>query len=49
MGGLLVEAIHTQDEPVVMAIVYATAVAYCLMLVLTDILYSLVDPRVALK
>ncbi|HEX4793908.1 MAG TPA: ABC transporter permease [Humisphaera sp.] len=49
MGGLLVDAIHTQDEPVVMAVVYVTAVAYCLMLVLTDLLYSWVDPRVALK
>lgn len=49
MGGMLVDAIHTQDEPVVMAIVYTTAVAYCLMLVMTDVLYAWVDPRVALK
>jgi peptide/nickel transport system permease protein len=49
MGGLLVEAIETQDNPVVMAIVYTTAIAYCLMLLVTDICYTLVDPRVSLK
>jgi peptide/nickel transport system permease protein len=49
MGGLLVDAIHAEDRPVVMAITYTTAVAYCLMLLVTDILYALVDPRVSLK
>ena len=49
MGGLLVEAIHGQDRPVVMAIVYTTALAYCLMLLLTDVCYALVDPRVSLR
>jgi peptide/nickel transport system permease protein len=49
MGGLLVEAIHTQDRPVVMSFVYVTALAYCLMLVVTDIAYTVVDPRVRLE
>ncbi|MDB5289281.1 MAG: transporter, permease protein [Phycisphaerales bacterium] len=49
MGGLLVEAIHTQDRPVVMSFVYMTALAYCLMLVVTDIAYAVVDPRVRLQ
>jgi peptide/nickel transport system permease protein len=48
MGGLLVEAIHTQDRPVVMSFVYVTALAYCLMLVVTDVVYTMVDPRVRL-
>lgn len=49
MGGLLVEAIHTQDRPVVMSFVYVTALAYCLMLVVTDVAYTMVDPRVRLQ
>jgi peptide/nickel transport system permease protein len=49
MGGLLVEAINASDRAVVMAIVYTTSVAYCLMLLVTDICYTLVDPRVSLK
>lgn len=48
-GALLVEAVHTQDQPVVMFIVYITSVLYLLMLIVTDILYTVVDPRVTLK
>ena len=48
-GGLLVDAIHAQDSPVVMATIYLTAIAYTVMLVVTDICYALVDPRVTLK
>jgi len=49
MGGLLVDAIHAQDSPVVMATIYLTSIAYTVMLVVTDICYAVVDPRVALK
>ncbi len=49
MGGMLVDAINTQDRSVVMAIVYTTAVAYCLMLLVTDVCYALVDPRMSLR
>ena len=48
-GALLYDAIRTQDQPVVMAMVYATSVVYLLMLVLTDVVYTLVDPRVTLR
>ena len=48
MGGLLVEAITTQDAPVVMAVVYITSLLYCVLLFLTDIVYTWVDPRVTL-
>jgi peptide/nickel transport system permease protein len=48
-GGLLVDAIRTQDRPVVMAVVYSTSLIYCIMLLLTDILYTLVDPRISLR
>jgi peptide/nickel transport system permease protein len=48
-GALLVDSIHTQDQPVVMSIVYLTSLIYLVMLVVTDVLYTLVDPRVTLK
>ncbi|HEX4055000.1 MAG TPA: ABC transporter permease [Tepidisphaeraceae bacterium] len=48
-GALLVESIHAQDQPVVMFIVYITSLIYLVMLIFTDILYTLVDPRVTLK
>jgi peptide/nickel transport system permease protein len=48
-GNLLVDAIHSQDQPVVMFITYSTSVIYLVMLIVTDILYTLVDPRVSLQ
>jgi peptide/nickel transport system permease protein len=48
-GALLVDSIHAQDQPVVMFIVYVTSLIYLVMLIVTDILYTLVDPRVTLK
>ncbi|MGD0768453.1 MAG: ABC transporter permease [Tepidisphaeraceae bacterium] len=48
-GNLLVDAIHAQDQPVVMFIVYVTSLLYLLMLIVTDVLYTLVDPRVTLR
>ena len=48
-GGLLVDAIFAQDSPVIMAQVYLTAAVYALMLFLTDICYTIVDPRITLK
>lgn len=49
LGGLLVDAIFSQDRSVVMAITYLTALMYCLALLVSDILYTLADPRVSLK
>ena len=48
-GGLLVDAIHGQDSPVVMSQIYITAIVYAVMLFVTDICYTLVDPRVTLR
>jgi peptide/nickel transport system permease protein len=48
-GALLVDSIHTQDQPVVMFVVYITSVIYLLMLIVTDVLYTIVDPRVTLR
>jgi peptide/nickel transport system permease protein len=49
VGGLLVESVFNQDRPVVMALTYALSIMYCVMLLVTDICYTLVDPRVSLK
>jgi ABC-type dipeptide/oligopeptide/nickel transport system permease component len=38
-----------EDSSVVMSIVYLTSVAYCVMLLVNDILYTVVDPRVRLQ
>jgi peptide/nickel transport system permease protein len=48
-GNLLVVGIHTQDQPVVMFITYITSLIYLVMLIVTDILYTVVDPRVTLR
>jgi peptide/nickel transport system permease protein len=49
LGGLLVDAIFAQDHGVVMAVTYITAILYCAALLLSDILYTLADPRVSLE
>jgi peptide/nickel transport system permease protein len=49
VGGLLVESVFNNDRPVVMSVTYALSIAYCLMLLITDICYTLVDPRVSLR
>ena len=48
-GGLLVDAIRAQDSPIIMAEVYLTSIAYSVMLLVTDVCYTLVDPRVTLR
>jgi len=48
-GGLLTNAISGQDSPVVMAQVYLIAIAYAIMLFLTDVCYTIVDPRITLR
>jgi peptide/nickel transport system permease protein len=49
MGELIYQAIFNQDRSVVMGIVYLTSIAYCLALLVSDILYAVVDPRISLK
>jgi peptide/nickel transport system permease protein len=49
VGGLLVESVFNNDRPVVMAMTYMLSIVYCLMLLLTDILYTWADPRVNLR
>lgn len=47
MGSLFVIAIQSRDIPVVQACVLVTALVSCIINLLTDILYAVVDPRVS--
>ena len=49
LGTVMVLAIHTADEPVVLACAYLCALMYLGALILTDILYASADPRVRLS
>ncbi|MEZ0238735.1 MAG: ABC transporter permease subunit, partial [Methylophilaceae bacterium] len=46
VGRLLVESIEKRDYPVTQACVLAIALTYVLVNLLTDLLYSRLDPRV---
>ncbi|MBT3981057.1 MAG: ABC transporter permease [Bacteriovoracaceae bacterium] len=49
LGGILVKAIYDQDFPVVKAMTVFISVGYIIFNLLSDILYTVVDPRVRLK
>lgn len=49
LGNLMVEAIGNNDRSVVMGMTYVLSIVYCLLLLVSDICYALVDPRVSLK
>jgi len=49
LGSYTIDAIQAQDFPVVRAMVFLGAVLYIVGLILTDISYSWVDPRVRLQ
>lgn len=49
LGGIVLNAIHSSDFPVIRAMTILTTVAYVTFSLITDILYTLVDPRVRLK
>lgn len=46
MGSLFVKAITSRDIPVVQACVLVTALVACVINLITDILYAVVDPRI---
>lgn len=48
LGGFTIEAIHAQDFAIVRSMVYMGSVLYIVGLLLTDISYTLVDPRIRL-
>ncbi len=49
VGKITFDAITTGDQPVLKAVVGLTAVLFVITLLLTDLLYRVVDPRVSLK
>jgi peptide/nickel transport system permease protein len=49
LGNVLVQAIQTGDQPVVMVSVFLGSILYLFALTLTDILYALADPRIRLS
>ncbi len=49
LGSVLVQAIQTGDQPVIMASVFLGSVLYITGLIATDICYALADPRIRLS
>ena len=49
LGSYTIDAISSQDFAIVRAMVFLGSVLYILGLILTDITYTLVDPRVRLS
>jgi peptide/nickel transport system permease protein len=49
LGGITLNAINSTDFPVIRAMTILSAVAYIVFGVITDVLYTVVDPRVRLK
>jgi peptide/nickel transport system permease protein len=49
LGNVLVMAIQTGDQPVVMASVFLGSLLYIASLILTDVCYALADPRIRLS
>ena len=49
LGNVLVQAIQTGDQPVIMTSVFLGSILYLLALILTDIFYALADPRIRLS
>jgi peptide/nickel transport system permease protein len=49
LGNFTVEALNNYDRTVVMGMTFALSIIYCLLILLSDILYTLVNPQVSLK
>ena len=49
LGGITLDAINSSDFPVIRAMTVLSAVAYIVFSVITDVLYTFVDPRVRLN
>lgn len=49
LGGIILNAVNSSDFPVIKAMTILTAIAYIIFSLITDVLYTLVDPRVRLK
>ncbi|MEM3786002.1 MAG: ABC transporter permease, partial [Nitrososphaeria archaeon] len=49
LGRLIVDSINSRDYPMVQGSIFIFALLYALVNLATDILYTLIDPRVRLK
>jgi peptide/nickel transport system permease protein len=49
LGSYTIDAIHSQDFAIVKAMVFLGSVLYIIGLILTDVSYTLFDPRVKLS
>lgn len=49
LGGITLNGVYNSDFPVIKAMTILTAMAYIIFSVITDVIYTLVDPRVRLK
>jgi len=49
IGSVLVQAIQTGDQPIIMASVFLGSLLYLLSLIVTDICYAMADPRIRLS
>ena len=49
LGNFMVEALNNNDRTVVMGMTFALAIVYCVLVLVSDILYTLVNPQVSLK
>jgi peptide/nickel transport system permease protein len=49
LGGITINAINSSDFPVIKAMTILSSVAFIIFSIITDVLYTLVDPRVRLK
>jgi peptide/nickel transport system permease protein len=49
LGNLMVESLNNEDFWIVMGMTYVLAIAYCVLLLISDVLYTLVNPQVSLR
>jgi peptide/nickel transport system permease protein len=49
LGGITLNALNSSDFPVIKAMAILTSVLYIILTLVTDVLYTIVDPRVKLK
>ena len=49
LGGMTIKAINTSDFPVIKAMTILSAIAFMMFNLITDIMYTVVDPRLKLK
>lgn len=49
LGNLMADAVITGDRGIVMPMTYVLSFVYCILLLVTDLCYAMVDPRVSLR